>query len=166
MSKWQVFYSALVFWKQFLVQFSRSVMSDYLRPHRPQHARPPCLSPTPRVYSNSSPLDRWCHPTSVVPFSSHLQSFPASGSFPMSQLFISGGQITGVSASASVFPKNTQDWSPCSPRDSQYSSPAPQIKSMNSLTLSIFYSPTLTSIHDYWKKKKKQPCLDGPLLAK
>ena len=95
------------------VQFSRSVVS--LQPHGPQHARPPCLSPTPRVYSNSRPLSRWCHPTissSVVTFSSCLQSFPASGSFQMSQLFTSGGQSTGVSASASVPPMNTQDWSP------------------------------------------------------
>ena len=97
------------------VQFSRSVMSDSLRPHEPQHARPPCPSPTPRVYSNSCPLSRWCHPTissSVVPFSSCLQSFPASGTFQMSQLFASGGQSIGVSASASVLPKNTQDWFP------------------------------------------------------
>ena len=96
------------------VQFSRSVMSDSLRPHEPQHARPPCLSPTPGVYSNSCPLSRWCHPTistSAVPFSSCPQSLPASGSFPMSQLFASGGQSTGVSASASVLPMNTQDQS-------------------------------------------------------
>ena len=94
--------------------FSRSVMSDSLRPHGLQHAWPPCPSATPRVYSNSCPLSRWCHPTissSVVPFS-RLQSFPASGSFPMSQLFTSGGQSIGVSASASVLPMNTQDWSP------------------------------------------------------
>ena len=96
------------------VQFSRSVVSASLRPHESQHARPPCPSPTPGVYSNSHPLSRWCHPTissSVVPFSSCPQSFPASGSFPMSQLFTWGGQSTGVSASASVLPMNTQDWS-------------------------------------------------------
>ena len=84
-------------------------------PHGPQHVRPPCPSPTPRVYSNSSPLSRWCHPTissSVVPFCSCLQSLPASGSFQMSQLFALGGQCPGVSASASVLPMNTQDWSP------------------------------------------------------
>ena len=89
-------------------------MSKSLRPHGPQHARPPCPSPTCRVYSNSCPLGRWCHPTissSVVPFSSPLQSFPASGAFQMSQLFASGGRSTGVSASASVLPMNTQDWS-------------------------------------------------------
>ena len=94
------------------VQFSHSVMSDSLWPHESQHARPPCLSPTPGVYSNSCPASRWCHPaisSSVVPFSSCPQSFPASGSFPMSQLFTWGGQSTGVSASASVLPMNTQD---------------------------------------------------------
>ena len=99
----------------FLLQFSRSVLSDFLRPHESQQARPPCPSPTPGVYSNSRPSSRWCHPAispSVVPFSSCPQSLPASGSFPMSQFFASGGQTTGVSASASVLPMNTQDWSP------------------------------------------------------
>ena len=97
------------------VQFSHSVVSNCLRPYEPQHTRPPCPSPTPGVYSNSCPLSWWCHPTilsSVVPFSSHLQSFPAWGSFPMSQLFTSGGQSIGISASTSVLPMNTQDWSP------------------------------------------------------
>ena len=97
------------------VQSSRSVVSDSLRPHEPQHARPPCPSPTPGVYSNSCSSSRWCHPVispSVVPFSSCRQSFPASGSFPMSQLFTSGGQSTGVSVSTSVLPMNTQEWSP------------------------------------------------------
>ena len=97
------------------VQFSHSVVSDSLRPHEPQHARPPCPSPTPGVYPNSCPLSQWCHSTissSIVPFSSYPQSFPASGSFQMSQLFVSGGQSTGVSASTSVLPMNTQDWSP------------------------------------------------------
>ena len=96
------------------VQFSRSVVSDSLWPHEPQHARPPCPSPTPEVYPNPCPSSWWCHPansSSVVPFSSCLQSFPASGSFPMSQLFTSGGQSIGVSASTSVLPMNTQDWS-------------------------------------------------------
>ena len=96
------------------VQFS-SVMSNSLQPHGLQHARPPCPSPTPRVYPNSCPLSQWCHPTissSVIPFFSCIQSFPASGSFQMSQLFTSGGQSIGVSASASVLPVNTQDWSP------------------------------------------------------
>ena len=97
------------------VQFSCSVVSNSLQSHELQHARPPCPSPTPRVYSNSCPSSRWCHPaisSSVVPFSSCLQSLPASGSFPMSQLFTWGGQNIGVSASASVLPMNTQDWSP------------------------------------------------------
>ena len=97
------------------VQCSHSVVSDSLRPHGLQHARSPCPSPTPGVYPNSYPLSQWCHLTissSVIPFSSRLQSFPASGSFQMSQLFASGGQSIGVSASISVLPMNTQDWSP------------------------------------------------------
>ena len=97
------------------VQFSRSVVSDSLRPHESQHARPPCPSPTPGVHSDSRPLSRWCHPaisSSVIPFSSCPQSFPASGSFPMSQLFTRGGQSIGVSALASFLPMNTQGWSP------------------------------------------------------
>ena len=97
------------------VQFSHSVVSNSLRPHGLQHARPPHSSPAPGVYANSCPLSQWCHPTissSKVPFSSHLQSFPASVSFPMSQLFASGGQSIGVSASASVLLKNIQDWFP------------------------------------------------------
>ena len=97
------------------VQFSHSVVSNSLWPHGLQHARPPCPSPTPGVYPNSCPLSRWCHPpisSSVIPFSSFPQSFPASGSYPMSQLFTSGDQSTGVSASTSVPPMNTQDWSP------------------------------------------------------
>ena len=117
-----------------------------------------CLSPAPRVYSNSCPLSQWCHPSissSVLPFSSHLQSFSASGSFQMSQFFESGGQSIKASASASVLPMNIQDGVPlgwtagssCSPRDSQESSPTPQFKSINSWELSFLYSPTLTSIH-------------------
>ena len=97
------------------VQFSHSVMFDSLQPHELQHVRPPCPSPTLRIHSNLCPLSRWCHPTissSVVPFSSCFQSFPTSGSFQTSQLFTSGGQSIGVSASTSVLPKNTQDWSP------------------------------------------------------
>ena len=97
------------------VQFSRSVVSDSLRSHGLQHSRPPFPLPTPRVYSNSCPLNPWCHPTtssSVAPFSSHLQSFPASGSFQMSQFFASGGQNIGVSASALVLPMNIEDWFP------------------------------------------------------
>ena len=148
------------------VQFSRSVVSNSLQPHESQHTRPPCPSPTPGVYSNSCPLCRWCHPTissSVVPFSSCPQSFPASGSFPMSQLFASDDQSIGVSASASVLSMNTQDWSPlgwmvdglvgspCSPRDSQKSSPTLQFKSISSSALSFLYNPALTSIRDHWK---------------
>ena len=97
------------------VQFSRSVMSNSSRPHEPQHTRPPCPSPTPGVHPNPCPLSWWCHPaisSSVIPFSSCPQSFPASGSFQMSQLLLSGGLSIGVSASKSVFPMNTQDWSP------------------------------------------------------
>ena len=97
------------------VQFSRSVMSDSLWPHEPQHTRPPWPSPIPGVYPNPHPSSRWCHPTissSVIPFPSCPQSFPASGSFQMSQLFPSGGQSIGVSTSTSVLPMNTQDWSP------------------------------------------------------
>ena len=97
------------------IQFSHSVMSDSLRPHEPQHARPPCPSPTAGVYPNPSSSSRWCHRTissSAVPFSSCPQSFPASESFQMSHLFASGGQIVGVRASTSVLPMNTQDWSP------------------------------------------------------
>ena len=102
-------------WDKGSDQISHSVVSDSLRPHESQHARPPCPSPTPRVYPNSCPLSQWCHPaisSSVILFSSFPQSLPASGSFPMSQLFAWGGQSIGVSASASVLPMNTQDWSP------------------------------------------------------
>ena len=138
-------------------------MSDSLQPHGLQYARLPCPSPTPRVYSNSCPLSQWCHPTissSVIPFSSHLQSFPVSGSFPMSWFFASGGQSIGVSASASVLPVNIQDRSPLgwtgwislqSKELSKESSSTPQFKSINSLALSPLYSPILTSIHDHWK---------------
>ena len=97
------------------VQFSRSLVSDSLRPHESQHARPPCPSPTPGVHSDSHPSSQWCHPaisSSVSPFSSCPQSLPASESFPVSQLFAWGGQSIGVSALASVLPMNTQDWSP------------------------------------------------------
>ena len=98
---------------RYSVQFSLSVLSNSLWPHGLPHARPSCPSPIPRVYSNTCPLSQWCHPTissSVIAFSSWLQSFPASGSFPLSQFFASGGQSIGVSASASVLPMNIQDW--------------------------------------------------------
>ena len=97
------------------VQFSRSVVSDSLQPHESQHARPPCPLPTPGVHPNPCPLSQWCHPaisSSVIPFCSCRQSLPASGSFPVNQLFSWGGQSTRVSASVSVLPLNTQDWSP------------------------------------------------------
>ena len=149
-------------------QFSSvsSVLSDSFQLHGLQHTRPPGPSPIPRACSNSCPSSRWYHPTissSVVPFSSCLQSCSASGSFPMSQLFAPGGQSIGVSASASVLPMNTQDWSPLGrtgwislqSKDSspctQGSSPTPYFKSINSLVLSFFYGPILTSIRDYWK---------------
>ena len=149
-------------WHNFNSQFSCSVVSDSLQPHESQHARPPCPSPTPGLHPNSCPSSRWCHPaisSSVIPFSFCPQSLPASGSFPVSQLFTSGGQSIGVSASTSISPMNTQDWfllgclvgSPCSPRDSQESSPTPQFKSINSSVLSFLHSLTLTSIHDCWK---------------
>ena len=136
-------------------------MSNSLWPHGGlQHTRVPCPLPSPRACSNSCPLSLWYHPTissSVVPFSSCLQSFPASGSFLMSRLFTSGGQSIG--ASASVLPMNIQDWFPlgltglisCSPRDSPESSPTAQFESINSLVLSLLYCLALTSIHDYWK---------------
>ena len=149
------------------VQFSRSVVSDSLQPHGLQHARPPCLSPTPGVYSNSCPLSQWCHPTissSVVPFSSHPQSFPASGSF----------QISFSHQVAKVLEFKLQhqffQWTPrtdlpygdglqdglvgsaCSPRDSQESSPTPQFKSINSLVLSFLYSPN-SHIHTWLLEK-------------
>ena len=140
------------------VQFPRLVMSDSLWHHGLHHTRPPCLSPPPGAYSNSCPLSWWCHPTissSVGPFSSHLQSFPASGSFQMSQFFASGGESIGVSGSA--LSMNIQDWFPLGwtgwisllSMGSQESSPTPQFKNINSSTLSFLYSPTLTSIHDY-----------------
>ena len=144
------------------VQFSHSVMSDSLRPHESQQAKPPCPSPTPGVHPNPCPLSQWCHPTistSVIPLSSCPQSFPASGSLQMNQFFASGGQSIGVSASTSVPPINIQDWSrlgwtgwiSLQSRNSQESSPTPQFKSINSSVLSILYSPTLSPIHDHWK---------------
>ena len=145
------------------VQFSCSVVSNTLRPHESQHARPPCPSPTPGVHSNSRLSSRWHHAaisSSVVPFSSCPQSLPASESFPTSQLFTWDGQSTEVAALASFLPKNTQGWSPLgrtgwislqSKGFSQESSPTPQFKSINSSALSLLHSPTLTSIHDHLK---------------
>ena len=144
------------------VQFSHSVMSDSLWLHEPQHARPPCSSPTPGVHSDSLPLGQWCHPaisSSVMPFSSCPQSLPASASFTMSQLFAWGGQSIGVSALASFLPKKSQGWSPSERtgwislqfKDFQEFSLTPQFKSINSSALSLLHSPTLTSIHDHRK---------------
>ena len=141
-------------------QFSCSVMSDSLWPHGLQHVKLPCPSPTPRAYSNSCPSSQWCHTSSHPhPFSSYPQSFPPSGCFPVCQLFTSGGQSIGDSASASVFPVNIQEWFPLGPtgliscnwRDSQKSSPTAQFKSIRYSVVSFLYSPTLKSIHDYWK---------------
>ena len=148
-------------WKswEWSVQFSHSVMSDSLWPHGLQHARPPCPSPDRRVYSNWCPLSWWCHPTissSVILLSSCLQSLLASGSFPMSQFFISGGQRIGVSASASILPMNIQDWL-ISFRMDLLDLPAIQgtLKSLlqhhSSSAFSFLYSPTLTSTHDHWE---------------
>ena len=112
---WAHPYQLSLLWSSYSQLFSRSVLFDSLRPHELQHAKPPCPSPTPGVHPNPCPLSRWCHPTissSVVPFSYCPQSFPASGFFQMSQLFTSGDQSIGVSASTSVLPRNTQDCSP------------------------------------------------------
>ena len=147
---------------EYSVQFSRSVVSDYLRPHELQHARPPCPSPTPGVHPDSCPSSQWCHSaisSSVIPFSSCPQSLPASESFPMRQLFSWGGQSTGVSALASFLPKKSQGWSPSEwPGWISLQSKGlsrvfskPQFKSINSSVLSFLHSPTLTSIHDHWK---------------
>ena len=131
-------------WVCVCVQFSCSVMSDSLQPHRLQRARLPCPSPTSRAYSNSCLSSRWCHPTissSVVPFSSHLQSFPAPGSFPMSQFFASGGQRIGVSASASVLTMSIQDWSPLGWTD---------WISLQSKGLSRVFSNTIAQKHQFF----------------
>ena len=153
-------------------------MYNSLRPHGLQHTRLPCPSPAPRACPNSWPLSQWCHPTissSVIPFSFCLQSFPPSGSFPISQFFASGGESIGASTSASVLSMNIQDWFcleltsfrtdwfPCSPGNSQESSPAPQFESLNSSVLSLLYGPALTFVHDYWKNHSFDY---GPLLPK
>ena len=151
-------FSALLLSWESVQSLSRVRLCDPMN----QHARPPCPSQTPGVYSNSCPSSRWCHPaisSSVVPFSSCPQSLQESGSFPVSQLFAWGGQSIGVSASASSFQwrpriyllQNGLVGSPWSPRDSQESSPTPQFKSINFSVLSFLHSPTRTSIHDHWK---------------
>ena len=145
------------------VQFSPSVVSDSLRRRRLQHTRPPSSSPTPGVYSISCPLSWWCHPTissSVIPFSSHLQSSPASESFQINQLFASGGQSIGVSALVSVLPMNIHDWFSLGWTgwislqskilSKVFSNTTVQKHQFSSAHL---YSPTLTSIHDYWENQ-------------
>ena len=157
------------------VQFSCSVASDSLRPHESQHAGPPCPSPTPGVHPDSRPLSQWWHPAispSVVPFSSCPQSLPAPGSFQISQLFASGGQSIGVSASAPVLPMNIQDWSPLGWTG---------WISLQSKGLSRFFSNTTVQKHQFfstqlssqsnshihtWPLEKPQPWLDRPFLAK
>ena len=145
-----------------VVLFSHSVMSDSLWPHGLQDDRPPCPSPTSGAYSNLCPSITWCHPTissSVIPLSSYLQSFSASGSFPMTQFFASGGQSIGASASASVLPMNIQDWVPLG-LTGLISLQSKGLESFlqhhssqtsNSSALSFLYGPALTSIHDSWK---------------
>ena len=150
-------------------------MSDLLRHHELQHAKPPCPSPTIGVYSNSCPSSQWCHPTttsSVVPFSSCPQSFSASGSFPMSQPLASGGQSIGVSASASVPPMNTQDWSPFGWTGliSLQSKGLSRVFSNTTFQKHQFFSAQLSSqsnshIHT-WPLEKPLPWSDRPLLAK
>ena len=154
--------STSILWES-SVQFSHSVVSDSCNPmNRSTPGRPPCLSTTPRVYPNSSPLSQWCHLTissSVIPFSSCPQSLPASWSLHMSQLFASGSQNIGVSASTSVLPMNTQDWFPLgwtgwiSVQSKGLSRVFSKntVQSINSSALSFLYSPTLISIHDQWK---------------
>ena len=146
-----------------LLLFSRPVVSDSSWPHGLQHARPPCPSPSPRVRPSSCAWYRWCHTaisSSDALFSFCPQSFPASGSFPMSQLFASGDQHIGASASASVLPMNIQGWFPlrwtCCPRGSQESSPAPLFEDNNSSVLCLLYGPALTTIHDYWKDHSRE----------
>ena len=157
------------------IQFSRSVVSDSLLLHESQHARPPCPSATCGVYPNPCPSSRWFYPaisSSVVPFSSCRQSLPASGSFPMSQLFASAGQSIGVSASTSVLPMNTEDWSPLGwtgwisfqPKGLSrvFSNTTDQKHKFFGAQLSL---PSNSLIH-IWPLEKPQPWLDGHLLAK
>ena len=152
------------------VQFSCSVMPDCLRPHEPQHARPPCPSSTPGVYPNSCPLSRWWHPTissSVVLFSSCPQSFPASVSFPVSQLFTSGGQSIGVSASTSVLPMKTQDWSPLgwtSWISLQYKGLS-RVFSNTTVQKHQFFGPQLPFVFEYGVIEKKKSCCFIPLMV-
>ena len=147
-------------------------MSYSLRPHGLQHARPPCPSPTPWAYSNSCPLSRWCHPaisSPVVHFSSHLQSLPASGSSQMSQLFTSGGQSIGVSASTSVLPMSTEDWSPLGWTVLAVQGTLKSLLQHQSSKASILWCPAFFIVqlsHPYVTTGKTIALLDGPLLAK
>ena len=154
--------STFLFYSPRSDQISRSVVSNSLRPYESQHSRPPCPSPTPGVHSDSRPLSQWCHPaisTSVVPFSSCPQSLPASESFPMSQLFASGSQSTGVSALASFLPKNTQDWSQTEWTGwiSLQSKGLSRVFSNTTVQKHPFFGAQLslqsilTSIHNHWK---------------
>ena len=157
------------------VQFSRSVVSDSLRPHESQHTRPPCPLPTPGVHPDSRPSSQWCHPAisfSVVPFSSCPQSLPASESFPTSQLFAWGGQSTRVSALASFLPKKSQGWSPSEWTGwiSLLSKGLSRVFSNTTVQKHQFFSAQPSSqsnshIHT-WPQEKTQPWLDGLLLAK
>ena len=161
--------------ERILCQFSRSVVSDSLWPHELQHAKPPCPSLTPGVHPDSCPTSQWCHPaisSSVIPFSSCPQSFPASGSFPVSQLSASGGPSIGLSASTSIPPMNTQDWSPLGWTGwiSLLSKRLSRVFSNTTVRKHQFFSAQLSSysnshIHT-WPLEKPYPWLDGPLLAK
>ena len=166
--------SALCLWHAEISQFS-SVVSNSLQPRESQHARPPCLSPTPGVHWDSRLLSQWCHPaisSSVVPFSSCPQSLPASGSFPMNQLFAWGGQSTGVSALASFLPKKSQGWSPSEWAGwiSLQSKELSRVFSNTTVQKHQFFSAQLSSqsnsnMHS-WPLEKPEPWLDRPLLAK
>ena len=157
------------------VQFSRSVVSDYLRPHESQHTRPPCPSPSPRVHSNSCSSSRWCHlaiSSSSIHFSSCAQSLSVSEYFPMSQLFAWGGQSSGVSALASFLPKNIQGWSPFEWTGwiALQSKGLSRVFSNTTVQKHQFFSAQLSSqsnshIHT-WPLEKPQPWPDGLLLAK
>ena len=143
-------------WQSYCCSVNKSCLT-LCKPMDCSNIRPPCPSLSPEVCPSSCLMSQWCYPTSATLFLC-LQSFPASGSFPMIWLFVSGSQSIGVAASASVLPMNIQGWfpnwlvwSPRCPRNSQESSPTPQFKSINSSALTLLYGPTLTSVHDYWK---------------
>ena len=162
-----------IYWES--LHFSRSVMSDSLWPHGLQHARPPCPSPTPGVYSNSCPSSQWCHPaisSSVIPSSSCPQSLPASESFPMSQLFTWGSQSIGVSAITSFLPKKSQGWSPSEWTGwiSLQSKGLSRVFCNTTVQKHQFFGAQLSSQSDShihtWLLEKPEPWLDGHLLAK